>query len=114
MFGGTVGNPIIKNKLFNFFSIENWKIGQPNSYVRTVPTPLERQGDFSKSLNIDGGVRTVYDPLTQFKPATGAVSRTPFPGNRIPQNRFDPLSASLLGFLGAERSRRQHYRGEQL
>ena len=27
------GNPIKKNKLFNFFSIEDWKVGYPNSYV---------------------------------------------------------------------------------
>ena len=29
MFGGTIGNPIIKNKLFNFFSLEYWKVGRP-------------------------------------------------------------------------------------
>ncbi|MEO7145359.1 MAG: carboxypeptidase-like regulatory domain-containing protein, partial [Bryobacteraceae bacterium] len=98
MFGGTLGNPIIKNKLFNFFSLEYWKVGYPNSYVRTVPTALEAQGDFSQSLNINGGVRTIFDPYTtKLDPATGAVSVTPFPGNKIPQNRFDPLSASLMG-----------------
>jgi len=97
MFGGTLGNPIIKNKLFNFFSLEYWKVGYPNSFVTTVPTPLERAGDFSKSLNIDGGVRTIYDPYTtQLNAATGVVTRTPFPGNVIPRSRFDPLSASLL------------------
>ncbi len=32
MYGGTFGNPIIKNKLFNFFSIEDWKINSPYSY----------------------------------------------------------------------------------
>ena len=42
MMGGTLGNPIIKNKLFNFFSLEYWKVGYPNSYVTTVPTALER------------------------------------------------------------------------
>ncbi len=97
MFGGTIGNPIVKNKLFNFFSLEYWKVGSPQSYQRTVPTALERTGDFSKSLNIDGGVRTIYDPYTtQLNEATGAVTRTPFAGNKIPQSRFDPLSSSLL------------------
>ena len=55
MYGGTLGNPIKKNKLFNFFSIEDWKVGYPNTYQRTVPTALEATGDFSQSLNIDGG-----------------------------------------------------------
>lgn len=98
MMGGTLGNAIIKNKLFNFFSIEYWKVGSPQSFTTTVPTPLERTGDFSQTYNIDGGLKTIYDPFTtKLDPVTGAVARTPFPGNRIPTSRFDPLSASLLG-----------------
>ena len=58
MFGGTLGNPIKKNKLFNFASVEYWKVGYPNSYVRTVPTTLEQGGDFSQTKNIDGSLRT--------------------------------------------------------
>ena len=97
MYGGTLGNAIIKNKLFNFFSLERWRVGYPGSYVTTVPTALERGGDFSQSYNIDGGIQTVYDPFsTVFDAATGKVTRTPFPGNRVPQGRFDPLAASLV------------------
>jgi len=97
MYGGTIGSPIIKNKLFNFFSYENWKVGYPSSYTTTVPTALERSGDFSKTMNIDGGIKTIFDPwTTTLNPTTGAVSRTPFAGNRIPTTRFDPLSASLV------------------
>jgi hypothetical protein len=97
MFGGTIGNPIIKNKLFNFFSLEYWKVGYPNSYVTTVPTALEQQGDFSQSYNIDGGIRTIYDPwTTKLDPTTGVVTVQPFAGNKIPSSRFDPLTASLM------------------
>jgi hypothetical protein len=97
MMGGTLGNAIIKNKLFNFFSLEYWKVGYPQSFTTTVPTALERAGDFSQTYNIDGGLKTIYDPFsTKFDPATGSVTRTPFPGNKIPSNRFDPLAASLL------------------
>lgn len=97
MLGGTLGNAIIKNKLFNFFSLEYWKVGSPQSFTTTVPTALERAGDFSQTYNIDGGLKTIYDPFsTKFDPATGAVTRTAFPGNKIPSSRFDPLSASLL------------------
>ena len=55
MYGGTIGNAIIKNKLFNFFSLERWKVGYPGSYVATVPTAIERGGDFSQTYSIDGG-----------------------------------------------------------
>ncbi|PYT18771.1 MAG: carboxypeptidase regulatory-like domain-containing protein, partial [Acidobacteria bacterium] len=97
MFGGTLGNPVIKNKLFTFSSLEYWEVGYPQSYARTVPTAAEATGDFSRSLNIDGTLRTIWDPFsTQFNPTTGAVTRTAFPGNVIPPNQFDPLSASLI------------------
>ena len=97
MMGGTLGNAIIKNKLFNFFSIEYWKVGYPSSYTTTVPTSLERGGDFSRSMNIDGGIKTIFDPYTTVLDAsTGAVTRTPFAGNVVPKARFDPLSSSLM------------------
>ncbi len=97
MFGGTLGNPIIKNKLFMFSSVEYWKVGYPNSYIRTVPTAAEATGDFSKSLNADGSLRAIYDPFsTQFNAATGAVTRTPFANNTVPSSRFDPLAAGLM------------------
>jgi hypothetical protein len=96
-FGGTLGNPIKKNKLFNFFSIEDWKVDAPGSFVTTVPTPLEAQGNFSQSYNINGGIRTVYDPWsTVTNPATGAVTATPFTGNVVPAARFDPVAANFM------------------
>ncbi|HEY1215873.1 MAG TPA: carboxypeptidase-like regulatory domain-containing protein, partial [Bryobacteraceae bacterium] len=101
MFGGTFSNPIIKNKLFNFFSIEDWKINAPWSYTATVPTPLERQGDFSQSYAADGTVRKVYDPFVAptVDPATGALVRTPFPGNKIPSTRFDSITSQLASLF---------------
>ena len=116
MYGGTLGNPIIKNKLFSFFSFENWKVGNPQTYARTVPTPLERQGDFSRSLSINGAPRIIYDPWsTTFNPATNTYSRTPFPGNRHthePLRSRCRLIAPLV--LGSEQSWRQYHRREQL
>ncbi|MDQ2776824.1 MAG: carboxypeptidase-like regulatory domain-containing protein [Acidobacteriota bacterium] len=98
MVGGTFSNPILKNKLFNFFSVEDWKIHSPGSYSRTVPTAAERSGDFSHTYAADGTLRVIYDPFsTVVDPTTGAVSRTPFPNNVIPSSRFDPLSAKLAG-----------------
>ncbi len=96
MFGGTFSNPLIKNKLFNFFSLEDWKVSNPASYVVTVPTALERTGDFSQSRNPDGTLRTIYDPFSTVVAADGTVTRTAFPGNKIPANRFDPLSAKFM------------------
>ncbi|HZT28398.1 MAG TPA: TonB-dependent receptor [Bryobacteraceae bacterium] len=100
IWGGTIGHPIIKNKLFNFFSYEQWRTTQPSSNVSTVPTAAERNGDFSHSLTPQGGLRTIYDPFTtQFDPATSAVTRQPFPGNIIPSNRMDPSGKKALADL---------------
>jgi len=100
MWGASAGHPILNNKLFNYVVYEQWKPRDPLSIFRTMPTSLERTGDFSQSRNIDGGMRGVYDPFsTVFDAASGQVTRTPFAGNRVPNSRFDPLSARLLGSL---------------
>jgi hypothetical protein len=97
IWGGTLGNPIRKNKIFNFFSFEQWRNQEPRTKILTLPTDLERTGDFSQSLNRAGGLRTIFDPYsTQFNASTGAVTRTPFAGNVIPATRIDPTSRLFM------------------
>jgi carboxypeptidase family protein/TonB-dependent receptor-like protein len=82
-FGGTIGGPIVKNRLFAFWAEEGRRItsvrGGGVAQAR-VPTDRQRAGDFSEFAV------TIIDPLT------GA----PFPGNQIPANRIDPLAKGLL------------------
>lgn len=100
MWGGTLGNPIIKNKLFNFFSYEQWRKTDPNDFINTVPTDLERAGNFSQSLNAAGGLRTIYDPFTTETSADGRiVTRQPFPGNIIPRSQQDPVATQYMAGL---------------
>ncbi len=99
MFGGTLGHPIKKNKIFNFFSYEQWKRTHPGSLTNTLPTDLERNGDFSQSLNVDGGLRTIYDPWSTVTGADGTVTRTPFPENKIPTSRQDPVAQQYMSQL---------------
>jgi hypothetical protein len=95
--GGTIGGPVLKNRLFTFGTYERWRTAQPLSAMSTLPTALERTGDYSQSINGAGGLRTIYDPWsTKFTAATGTVVRTPFPGNRIPQQRMDRLALLAL------------------
>ena len=68
--------------------------------MQTLPTDLERMGDFSQSLNNAGGLRTIYDPWsTQTSPDGKTITRTPFPGNVIPQNRLDPVAVAYVSKL---------------
>ncbi len=95
IWGGTLGNPIRKNRLFTFTAYEQWKTRDPLNRLYTLPNELERGGDFSQSLNSSGGLRTIYDPYTTRLEA-GKVTRTPFAGNRIPASLMDPTSLRML------------------
>jgi hypothetical protein len=77
-FGANLGNPLVKNRLFSFFSYEGLRVHQAGANLTTVtvPTALERQGDFSQSKG------TIKDP------ATGQ----PFANNQIPTAQLNPLS----------------------
>jgi hypothetical protein len=96
--GGSLGAPIIKNKLFIFGvfeKIENAS-AQPGTY--TLPTTLERAGDFSKSVAKDGNLRVIYDPTTTTLQGTSYV-RQPFANNVIPAARQDAASRKVMANL---------------
>ena len=52
--GGTLGMPLRQNKVFLFTSIESSRVTEVLPRSLTMPTALERQGDFSQSFNRDG------------------------------------------------------------
>ncbi len=104
-FGGSAGGPLSlpklysgKNRTFWFYAIEANLFGDPNvgSQVSTVPTAQMRTGDFSQLLGIAGQNNQYYDPLTTVAAAGGRFQRAPFPGNRIPSNRLDPVAQNML------------------
>jgi len=98
--GGTLGNAILKNKLFSYFSYEQWKSTQPQNNYQTLPTDLQRSGNFSRTFAPSGALRTIYDPFTtKYDPATATVTRTPFPNNIIPSQRIDPTGQKLINDL---------------
>src|SRR5688572_8007267 len=116
VFGGTLGGPIVKNKLFFFVSDETTRQRTLNGnaqgqtgvsgFVSLPPADL-RRGDFSGTNTV------IYDPLTG-NPTTG-VGRVPFAFancgltsttdprfascNYIPSNRINPISAAMLSKL---------------
>ncbi len=94
--GGTLGSPIVKNKVFNFVSLEAWRSQDPRSVAFTLPSDLERTGDFSKSINARGGLRTIYNPFTTVLNANGTASRDPYPGNVIPVSQQDQVGRRIM------------------
>ena len=90
--GGNIGGPIRKNKTFFFATYEYTKSKSPSSQTATFPTMEQRNGDFSKTLFSNGQLISIFNPFDTFKDASGAVKRTPFPGNIIPKSMMDPVA----------------------
>ncbi|MDQ3213618.1 MAG: TonB-dependent receptor [Acidobacteriota bacterium] len=97
-FGATVGGPAFlpgkfnrnRDKLFFFLSREDWRIRLPGPILQaTLPTELERRGDFSRSFDQNGQLIRTIDPTTG----------TQFPGNVIPSHWIHPMGRNLLGLL---------------
>jgi hypothetical protein len=97
VFGGTLGGPIRRDKTFFFFSYEGSRRRDGSVRTLTVPSLLQRQGDFSQTYNVRGALVPIYDPATG-RTEGGRVVRDPFPGNRIPSTRFDPVAVKLVDF----------------
>jgi hypothetical protein len=91
-FGGNLGGPIVKNKLFIFGDYLRVEDHQANTNRLSIPAMDLRSGDLSRSTTV------IYNPFTGNADGTG---RTPFPGNKIPANLINPISAKILALVPA-------------
>jgi outer membrane receptor protein involved in Fe transport len=129
LYGGTFGGPVWiprlyqgKEKTFFFASWEGIRNKDPRLTTLSVPTELERQGDFSQSFTsqLIGG-RLVKIPITIYDPATVDTRptitqggkevpnptfgfRQPFPNNKIPAERINPIARKILEFVSLPNS----------
>jgi hypothetical protein len=97
-FGGLIGGPIVKNKIFFFANHDRYKYnsGLLNPTLQSIPTVAQRTGNFSELP----ATQLIYDPKSQT--CVGSVcTRTPFSENKIPLDRISPIAQSFQSYLPA-------------
>ena len=116
-FGFTSGGPVYVPKLYNgrnrtfwFVAYEGLRQRSLNPYTGTVPTELERRGDFSQSRDTNGAPFLIYDPRTTRldpdRPAgTTRYLRDVFPGNAIPAGLVNATGANVMKYYPAPNQR---------
>ena len=77
-FGGSLGGPILRDRIFGFGYYEGHRNTSGNTQNIVVLSDAQRSGNF--------GSTTITDPLTG----------DPFPANTIPQGRLDPAAVALI------------------
>ncbi len=92
-FGATLGGPILKDKLFFFFSFERETLTSTSPFSARVPTTAEINGNFSADFL--PGVQGIYNPVT----------RAPYAGNIIPTAQLNATALKLLQLEGPAQSR---------
>jgi hypothetical protein len=118
-YGFTLGGPVWIPKLYNghdktffFFNFEQFReFSLINNQFVTVPTPAYRNGDFSQAMAAVGNKvvgtdqlgrpiiqNQIYDPATE-RTVNGFVVRDPFPDNKIPLDRMDPVAVKVQALI---------------
>ncbi len=101
-FGFRLGGPVVIPKVMNghdktffFFSYDGLRDTSAGSFTGTVPTALERTGDFSQTFDAKGNLIVIYDPSTTTPNAKGTnYTRTAFSNNKIPNP--NPMGLAIL------------------
>ena len=93
-FGGKLGGPIKKNKIFFFGNYDGYRfVSATVPTLQTVPTLAFRDGNFGALP------AALYDPATTQNAGTATATRLPFAGNIVPANRISPVAKSLQSYL---------------
>ncbi|HET7218140.1 MAG TPA: TonB-dependent receptor [Vicinamibacterales bacterium] len=98
--GGSIGGPIIRNKLFFFSSYHGLRNDQTTTSLMTVPTALERVGNFSQTLKPDENGNPIpvriYDPFNVTQINADLYRRAEIPNAIIPN--ANPYAVRMFSY----------------
>jgi hypothetical protein len=106
-FGGALGGPLViprvyngHNRTFFYFVYSGFRYDQSSSNALvSIPPDAFRTGNFSSLVGSSGKPILIYDPSTNTLSSSGSYTRTPFPGNQIPQSDFSSVSSKIVSQL---------------
>jgi hypothetical protein len=104
-FGGGVGGPVLlpklyngKNRTFFHFGVDYQRNFSATSTLSTVPTALERTGNFSETRDAQGRLFVIYNPFDTYTAPNGQVLRRPFANNTIPASMQNAIARRVLEY----------------
>ncbi len=113
--GASLGGPIViphvydgRNKTFFWVGSEGYIQTSPYTQTFTVPTDLQRSGDFSQTFNPDGSLHLIYNPNDTYTDETG-THRRPFAGNRI--TNPNTIGRNIASYFPSPTSGTNNYTG---
>jgi len=97
-YGGTVSGPIKKDKTFFMGSFEGLRERSFSSSGYSVPTVLQRAGDFSQTRASNGSQVRIFDPFSTRANPSGGFIRDQFPNNVIPATRLNAVAVNVIKY----------------
>lgn len=101
LFGASVGGPIRKDKTFVFAEYQGHRQQSAlGGQLATLPTALQRQGDFSQTRNQSGELVTIYNPFTTITAPSGSgYVRSAYAGNMVPQSQINTIALKAMQYI---------------
>ena len=106
-----MGGPVIipglyngKSRTFFFADYEGQRAASATTLTGTVPTDLQKAGDFSQTFRSNGALYIIYNPYDTYEASDGSILRRAFAGNKIPDSLKNPISAKFLKYYPAPTS----------
>ena len=100
-FGAHATGPIVRNRTFFLASYEGLRQRAFASTNTTVPTLLERDGDFSQTFASNGNLIRIFNPFTTMANPSGGFVREAFADNRVPASMMDPVALNVIQYYPA-------------
>lgn len=100
MLSGPVWIPRVykgRDRTFFLVSWESYRQVQTKTRLTSVPTELQRSGDFSQTTDSKGAIVLLLDPLATGS-CTASVKTACFAGNRLPPSRISPIAQKLFAY----------------